>query len=113
MRRKFVLAASIVAVFLVTTLAFNLLDAGVHVTQASAPRPQIEPPVSTPIENPTPAGPSPAFTPAPQVAQRVEPKPAPPPPEMDPTDPQVATTTGPIADPSSFGSEAYEPIYSN
>jgi hypothetical protein len=52
---------------------------------------------------------SPAFTPTPRVAQRVEPTPDP-----EPAPQQVAASAAPaVADPSSFGSEAYEPIYSN
>jgi hypothetical protein len=34
--------------------------------------------------------------------------------EEEPENPQIAASTAPaMADPSSFGSEAYEPIYSN
>jgi hypothetical protein len=34
-------------------------------------------------------------------------------PDADPPDPQMAASNSPVAEPSTFGSEAYEPIYSN
>jgi hypothetical protein len=114
MRTKVVLGATIAVVFLVTTLTLNLVDASVHVTRASAPRPQMEQPdISTPPPNSTPDGLTPRFGPAPRVAHRVEPKPDAMQSPVEPTDPQMTASTTPVADPSTFGSEAYEPIYSN
>jgi DNA-binding NarL/FixJ family response regulator len=114
MRTKVVLGATIVAVFLVATLTRNLFDASAHVTQASAPRPEIaQPDVSAPPVNSTPAGLTPSFRPTQSVAQRAEPRPDATKPDVEPADPQMAASTTPIADPSTFGSEAYEPIYSN
>lgn len=113
-RTKVVLGATIVAVFLVTTLTLNLFDANTHVTRASAPRREIAPPdISPPPPSSTPAGLTAAFRPTQSVAQRAEPKPDATKPDVEPEDPQMAASTAPIADPSTFGSEAYEPIYSN
>jgi len=115
MRAKVVLGATIAAVFVATTLTLNLLDGGVHITRASTPSPETARPAAytPPPPDPTPAL-APAFQPAPQVARRVEPKPAPTQSDVGPTDPQMAAAGNtPVADPSSFGSEAYEPIYSN
>jgi ActR/RegA family two-component response regulator len=80
----------------------------------SAPRQEIEQrDTSAPPRNLTPAGPTPWVHPAQSVAQRAEPK-------ADSTTPdevaphaQMAASSTPIADPSTFGSEAYESIYSN
>jgi hypothetical protein len=47
------------------------------------------------------------------VAQRAEPKPDSTKADVVALDPQMAASSTPIADPSTFGSEAYEPIYSN
>jgi hypothetical protein len=114
MRKKVVLGATMVAVFLVTTLTFNLFDANTHVTRASIPRPETaQPDVSAPPPNSTPTGLTSAFRPAQSVAQRAEPRPDATKPDVEPADPQMAASTAPIADPSTFGSEAYEPIYSN
>jgi hypothetical protein len=116
MRAKVVLGATIVAVFVATTLTLNLLDGGVHMTRASTPSPEITRPASytPPPPDPTPAALAPAFRPAPQVARRVEPKPAATKSDVDPTDPQMAAAGNtPVADPSTFGSEAYEAIYPN
>ena len=104
MRSKIVLAATSVVVFLVTILTLNLNDASVHVTRASTPRATLElPPAPQPA-----AALAPAFRPEPSVARRIEPKPA-----VDPAGQQVTASNPPIADPSSFGHEAYEVIYSN
>jgi hypothetical protein len=46
-------------------------------------------------------------------AKRVEPNPTPTAPDTQQAQPEIATTTAPLADPSTFGSEAYESIYSN
>jgi DNA-binding NarL/FixJ family response regulator len=114
MRTKVVLGATIVAVFLVTTLTLDLFDASAHVTRASAPRPEIaQPSISAPPRNSTPAGLTPSFRPTQSAAQRAEPRPDATKPDVEPADPQMAASIAPIADPSTFGSEAYEPIYSN
>jgi hypothetical protein len=115
MRTKFVLAATVVGAFLVTALVFNLFDASVHVTRASTPRPEIaRSDIPAPTRNPTPVASPPPFSPAPSAPRHVAPKPEATQPDEEPADPQVAaSTTPPIADPSTFSSEAYEPIYSN
>jgi hypothetical protein len=112
MRTKVVLGATIAAVFVATTLTLNLLDGGVHVTRGSTPSPEITRPAIYTPPPPDPMPVAPAFQPTPQVAHRAPPKPAPTEPEVEPTDAQVAGNT-PVADPSTFGSEAYEPIYPN
>ena len=104
MRSKLVLAAASVVVFVVTTLTLNMNDAGVHVTRAATPRPSIEvPPAPEP-----PAPLAPAFRPEPTVARRIEPKPA-----VERANRQVTASNAPIADPSTFGHEAYEVVYDN
>lgn len=112
MRTKVVLGATIAAAFVATTLTLNMLDGGVHVTRASTPTPEITRPAVYTPPPPPPMPMAPAFQPTPQVAHRVAPKPAPAQSDVDPTDPQMAGNT-PVADPSTFGSEAYEPIYPN
>ena len=106
MRSKIVLAATSVVVFLVTTLTLNFNDASVHVTRASTPRPSIS--IDLPPAPEPPAALAPAFRPEPSVARRVESKPA-----VDPAGQQVTASNAPVADPSSFGHEAYEVIYAN
>jgi len=82
-------------------------------TRASTPSPEITPPtVYTPPPPPAPTPVGPVFQPTPQVVHRVEPRPVPTKSDVEPADPQMAGNT-PVADPSTFGSEAYEPIYSN
>jgi hypothetical protein len=111
------LGAAIVAVFLVVTLALNRFDAGdrhsadVRVARASSIDEQ--PPISAPPENSTPFGPTPAARPPRSVEQRAEPRPDATEGDVGDQDPKMAASSGPIADPSSFGSEAYEAIYSN
>ena len=112
MRARVVLGATIAVVFVATTLTLNLLDGGVHITRASTPEMNRSVIYTPPPPDPTPAALTPAFQPVPQVAHRVEPKPAATKSDTDPTDPQMAAAT-PVADPSTFGSEAYEPIYPN
>lgn len=114
MRTKVVLGATIVAVFLVTTLTLNLFDVNTHVTRASAPRREIAPPdISPSPPSSTPGGLTAAFRPTQSVPQRADPRPEAAKPDVEPADPQMAASTAPMADPSTFGSEAYEPIYSN
>ena len=104
-RSKIVLAATSVVVFIVTTLTLNLNDASVHVTRASTPLAKVELP---PAPEPPPAALAPAFQPQPSVARRVEPNPP-----VDPVGQQVTASNPPVADPSTFGHEAYEVIYAN
>jgi len=112
-RIKVALGATLVMVFLATTVAINLLGGGVHESHAAdavveTPAAPVLPPTDIPVAMPT------AFAPAANVVQHSQPRPEAPQPEVAPeADPQVAASTTPIADPSSFGSEAYEPIYSN
>lgn len=109
MRSKLVIGATVAVVFLVTKLTLSLAD--VHVTEVSAvPRPVLQQPD---LSAPAPNFPSFSPTPAPVAQQRPEPKPSETPPNVESAEPQVATNTAPIADPSTFGSEAYEPTSSN
>lgn len=109
MRSKLVIGATVAVVFLVTKLTLSLAE--VHVTEVSAaPRPTLQQPD---LSAPAPSFPSFSPTPAPVAQQRPEPKPSVTPPDVEPAEPQVATNTAPIADPSTFGSEAYEPTSSN
>jgi len=62
---------------------------------------------SLPVDLPPPS------RPAPSTAPRVAPKPVAVNPDVESTDPQGTAGSTPVADPSSFGSEAYEPIYSD
>jgi hypothetical protein len=50
---------------------------------------------------------------APDAATRVEPTSGATTPDTGLAQAEIAASTPPLADPSSFGSEAYEPIYSN
>jgi hypothetical protein len=120
------LAAAIAVVFLVTTLTLRLFDASAapsssaqatrtsRVGSFSASRLEIEQPdISAPLRNATPAGPTPSVHPARSVAQHAETKAVSTTPDEVAPDSQMAASNTPIADPSTFGSEAYEPIYSN
>jgi len=120
------LAAAIAVVFLVTTLTLRLFDASAapsssaqatrtsRVGSFSAPRLEIEPPdISAVPGHSTPAGPTPWVHPARSVAQHAETKAVSTTPDEVAPDSQMAASNTPIADPSTFGSEAYEPIYSN
>jgi len=113
-RTRVLLGAAIVAVFLVTILTVNLLGGSAHVTRAAVASPEIAR-LDIPASpwKPTPAAVEPAFRPVQSVVQRAEPIPSATDPDADPRDPQMAASTAPVADPSTFGSEAYEPIYSN
>jgi Zn-dependent protease with chaperone function len=109
------LGATMVVVFLVTTLSLHLFFAAaapsssVQATRTSVPRLEVEQPdISAPPENSTPL-----VRVARHVAQRAEPKPDSRKNDVAALDPQMAASSTPIADPSTFGSEAYEPIYSN
>jgi ActR/RegA family two-component response regulator len=116
-RSTVLLGATIVAVFLVATLALNRFDAATGPSSsARATRTSSigeQPVISAPPQNSTPASPTPSVRPARSVARRAEPKPDSTGPDVGELDPQMAASSTPIADPSSFGSEAYEAIYSN
>jgi DNA-binding NarL/FixJ family response regulator len=115
-RSMVTLAATIVAVFLVVTLALNRFDAAdrhsadVRVARASSIDEQ--PPVSAPPQNSMPFSPTPSVRPPRSVEQRAEPRPDATEADVGDQDPKMAASSTPIADPSSFGSEAYEAIYS-
>jgi hypothetical protein len=64
-------------------------------------------------QNPAPASATLPFTSASSSAKRVEPNPTPTTPDAEQAQPEIAANTAPVADPSTFGSEAYESIYSN
>jgi DNA-binding NarL/FixJ family response regulator len=107
-------------VFLVTTLTLNLFfgaaapSSSAEATRSSIPRLEVEQPgISAPPENSTPAGPAPLVRSARSVARRAEPTPDSTKADVVALNPQMAASSTPIADPSSFGSEAYQAIYSN
>jgi ActR/RegA family two-component response regulator len=110
-RTRVLLGAAVAAVFLVTILTVNLLGGSAHVTRAAVASPETARlDIATPAWKPTPAAVEPAFRPVQSVVQRAEPIPS----ATDPdADPPMTASTAPVADPSTFGSEAYEPIYSN
>jgi hypothetical protein len=101
-----------VVVFLVTTLTLNLFFAAAAPSssaQASIPRLEVEQPdISTPRENSLPL-----VRHMRSVARRAQPPPDSTRADVVAQNPQIAASNTPIADPATFGSEAYEPIYSN
>jgi ActR/RegA family two-component response regulator len=111
------LGAAIVAVFLVVTLALNRFDAADrHSSDARVARASSideQPAISAPPQNSMPFSPTPAAPSPRNVEQRAEPRPDATEADVGDLDPKMAASTAPIADPSSFGSEAYEAIYSN
>ena len=112
MRTKVLLGATAAVVFLATTLTLNLLDAGAHVTSAAPRRETKQPEIASPPAIAAPVESAPLFSPSRTVARRVQPTPADTESDEAPAEPKMAASTTPIADPSTFGSEAYEPIYS-
>jgi ActR/RegA family two-component response regulator len=116
-RSKVMLGATIVAVFLVVTLALNRFDAAdrpssdARVARASSIEEQ--PAISAPPQDSTPFGPTPSVRPPRSVEQRAAPRPEAAEADVGDQDPKMAASSTPIADPSSFGSEAYQAIYSN
>ena len=113
-RTRVLLGAAIAAVFLVTILTVNLLGGSAHVTRAAVASPETARlDIAAPAWKPTPAAVEPAFRPVQSGVRRAEPIPSAIDPDADPPDPQMTASTAPVADPSTFGSEAYEPIYSN
>jgi ActR/RegA family two-component response regulator len=115
-RSMVLLGATIVAVFLVATLALNRFDGAAEPSSSAQTTPTSsigeQPVISAPPQNPTAASPMPSVRPVQSVAQRAKPKPDPEP-ELGDPDSQMAASNTPIADPSTFSSEAYEPIYPN
>jgi len=111
------LAAAIVAVFLVVTLALNRFDAADrHSSDARVARATSiaeQPAISAPPQDSMPFSPTPSVRPPRSVEQRAEPRPDATEADVGDQDPKMAASSAPIADPSSFGSEAYEAIYSN
>ena len=117
------LGASLVAVFLVTATTLKLFDASARPSSTqdtrttkvdgfSARHSQIERTDTSPSRDTTPASPKTYVAPARPARPAVsEPDPA----RSDESEPesQMAADTTPIADPSTFGSEAKEPIYAN
>jgi ActR/RegA family two-component response regulator len=116
-RSMVMLGATIVAVFLVVTLVLNRFDAtdrhssDVQVARNSSIVEQ--PAVSASPQNSMPFSPTPAVRPPRSVEQRAETRPDATDADVGDLDPKMAASSAPIADPSSFGSEAYEAIYSN
>jgi hypothetical protein len=117
MRTKVALGATIVLVFLGTAVTLNRLDASAHVSHA--PVPSYTAALETPAAAASPqTETSVAFTPPFQPAPSIPPQPVQqtqdvPESNVVPADTQVAASAPPRADPSTFGSEAYEPIYVN
>jgi ActR/RegA family two-component response regulator len=117
-RSMVTLAAAIVALFLVVTLALNRFDASdrhssdARVARASSidEQPAISAP---PPQDATPFGPTPSVRPPRSVEPGAVPRPNATEADVGDQDPKMAASSAPIADPSSFGSEAYEAIYSN
>jgi hypothetical protein len=111
------LGATIVAMFLVVTLVLNRFDAAdrpssdARVARTSSIGEQ--PAISVPSQNSTPFSPTPSARPPRSVEQRAEPRADATEADVGDQDPKMAASTAPIADPASFGSEAYEAIYSN
>ena len=124
-RATVLLGATLVAVFLVTTLTLRLFYAPARpsntdatltteVGSFSARHAQIERhDISVPSSNSTPAGPKPSVNPARSVAQLAASKPNSARPDVAAPESQMAADNMPIADPSTFGSEAAEPIYAS
>jgi DNA-binding NarL/FixJ family response regulator len=114
-RTMVLLGVTMVVVFLVTTLTLNLFFAAAapsssaQATRTSVPRLEVEQSdTSKPRENSIPL-----VRPMRSVARLAEPPPASTRADVVAQNPQMAASNTPIADPSTFGSEAYEPIYSN
>lgn len=106
-------AAAIVAVSLVA-LALNRFDAtDRHSSDAQVARIDEQPAVSAPPQDSMPFSPTPSVRPQRSVEQRAEPRSDATGADVGDVDPKMAASAAPIADPSSFGSEAYEAIYSN
>ena len=119
------LGAAVAAAFLLTVLSFRQLDAtelvsdtpatlATTVGDTSAPHPQVDrPDTFAPAKDPTPAGPKPSIETANSVAQLAVSKRNSPGADIEESESQGTAFNGPIADPSTFGSEAAEPIYAN
>jgi hypothetical protein len=114
-RTMVLVGVTMVVVFIVTTLTLNLffapaaLSSSAQATRTSIPRLEVEQPdISTPRENSMPL-----VRPVRSVARLAEPPRDSTRADVVAQNPQMAASNTPIADPSTFGSEAYEPIYSN
>ena len=107
------LGATLVSVFLVTTLTLRLFDGTARSSSARTTEPGALSSHFSPIERPEPSAPSQNSTPAAPKpsAQLAVSKPNPAPPPVAAMASQMAADNTPIADPSTFGSEAAEPIY--
>jgi ActR/RegA family two-component response regulator len=114
-RRKpsLMLGATIAAVL--ATLALILHSPDVHPTRAPLASVERQPPDIPAVsrENFAPSSLTTPIPAEPHAAKHGDPTPTPPATAAEPALPEVATTTTPLADPSTFSSEAYEPIYSN
>jgi DNA-binding response OmpR family regulator len=109
MRAKIALGTTIAMVFLGATLTLDLIEGKGTVTGGSVGQTNVYAirRDSLPVDLPPPS------RPAPSMASGVAPKPVAVNPDAESTDPQGTAGSTPVADPSSFGSEAYEPIYSD
>lgn len=109
-RSRTLLAATAVAIFLLTTLTLRQLDAAAHSSSVQA----IATPAvvwgSSALHSLQPRAPD---TLVPSSSRPVDPKPAIEISRVAAPQPQAFPDNTPIADPSTFGSEAAEPIYSN
>jgi DNA-binding NarL/FixJ family response regulator len=117
------LGATMVAVFLVSTLTIRFFDAAdarssdVHATSirsADFPAPHVETEqtdISAPSGNSTPAPSTPSVPRVRNAMVTAVPKPDSTNSGVLAEDPQLAASSTPIADPSTFGTEAAEPIY--
>ena len=113
-RARVSLRAAILLVLLVTMTPLELFDARLHMARASRPWPELEThDMSGPPQNSTPARLTAVLYHAPAVAQGVEPGADVANAGAGAGDPPISASITPVADPSSFGSEAYEPIYAD
>jgi DNA-binding NarL/FixJ family response regulator len=107
------LGGTLVAVFLVTTLTLRLFDGAARSSSALTTKVGAVSAHFSPIERPEPSAPSRNSTsaaPKPSAQPAVS-KPIPARPDVAAPQSQMAADNTPIADPSTFGSEAAEPIY--
>jgi hypothetical protein len=109
-RSRVALGATIAAVFLVTTLVLDMVGSREPSTPVSIPHSEtVKPDASSSRRSSTPVGLATLF----HGAEHAQPKPNVAKPDVAAVGPQLAASATPAADPSSFGSEAYEPIYSD
>jgi hypothetical protein len=107
-----ILGATMVAVFLAMAVTLRQFDAAALTSSTGEElTTKVEQPdISAPSRSPTPPV---SYKPARRVTQPAVSKPSPVIPDVPALEPQMAAGNTPIADPSTFGTEAAEPIYAN